>query len=135
VERDELVLYYQPIIDLHSNALIGVESLLRWRHGAQGLVSPRQFIAAAEEIGVGVAFSEWVLKRVCSQRHAWQKVSGMEQLIVSVNLSCSRCRHLLSEAFLGRMLKESTLPAQHLILEHPGVSASTQGAGGWSVAG
>ena len=85
LERDELRLHYQPIIDLESGAINGFEALVRWQHPQRGLVSPGDFIPLAEETGLIVPMGWWVLEEACRQGARWQSEFG--QLRMSVNLS------------------------------------------------
>ena len=86
VERGELVLHYQPQIDLHSGTICGVEALLRWQHPSLGDVSPAEFIPLAEQSGLIVQIGEWVLRQACLQSVAWQR-AGYVALRVTINLS------------------------------------------------
>ena len=85
LERNELSLMYQPKIDLASNAVIGVEALLRWTSPEYGAISPARFIPIAEETRQIIPIGEWVLKTACNQQVAWQK-QGLD-LTMAVNLS------------------------------------------------
>lgn len=85
VERDELVLFYQPLVDNQKN-ILGMEALLRWRHPELGLVPPDQFIPVAEETGAIVPIGTWVLEAACRKVKEWQ-TKGHEKLFVAVNLS------------------------------------------------
>jgi len=85
IAHDELVLHFQPKLDLRIGKTIGVEALVRWRHPKQGLVSPSQFIPAAEETGVIKPLTWWVLNRSLQQRRLWLE-SGLD-IDVMVNLS------------------------------------------------
>ena len=86
LERDELVLHYQPQVDLRSGRITGVEALVRWRHPELGLLPPGRFIAIAEETGVIVPIGEWVVKSACTAQRAWID-SGLAPLRIAVNLS------------------------------------------------
>ena len=72
IERNELVLHFQPQVDLATQTIPGVEALVRWRHPARGLVPPGQFIAIAEESGLIVPLGEWVICEAFRQLKAWQ---------------------------------------------------------------
>jgi diguanylate cyclase (GGDEF)-like protein len=86
LQRDEFVLYYQPIVDIHSGRLLAAEALVRWQHPERGLITPEQFIPLAERSGLIVEIGEWVLNQACQQLVAWQ-TAGLTDLVVSVNLS------------------------------------------------
>jgi diguanylate cyclase (GGDEF)-like protein/PAS domain S-box-containing protein len=86
LERREFFLHYQPQYDLATHRLIGVESLLRWRHPEFGVVPPNQFIPLAEETRLILPIGRWVLIEACRQNRAWQE-AGLPPWIVAVNLS------------------------------------------------
>lgn len=86
LEREELVLFYQPKIDLGSGKLIGAEALLRWRHPDWGLVSPERFIQVAEDFGLIVPMGRWVLHQACLQARRWQQ-AGWSIDTMAVNVS------------------------------------------------
>ena len=86
LERNEFVLHYQPQLDLKDNRLIGVEALIRWNHPELGMIPPARFIPIAEESGLIVPISEWVLREACRQAAAWARM-GMTGLVVAVNVS------------------------------------------------
>jgi diguanylate cyclase (GGDEF)-like protein/PAS domain S-box-containing protein/excisionase family DNA binding protein len=83
LERDELVLHYQPLVSLRDRRILGVEALVRWRHPERGLISPADFIPLAEESGLIVAVGRWVLDEACRRLAGWAD----ERIYVSVNLS------------------------------------------------
>ena len=86
LERNELVLYYQPKADLYSGQITGVEALLRWQHPERGLVPPAQFIPLAEDTGLIEPIGAWVLREACRQAQEWQ-AQGLPPLRMAVNLS------------------------------------------------
>ena len=88
LERGELRLYYQPIVSLQHGRITGFEALLRWQHPERGLVTAGDFLPVAEETEIILPISEWILREVCRQLHAWQKEFPVDPPIsVSVNLT------------------------------------------------
>ncbi|HCY15138.1 MAG TPA: hypothetical protein DHV21_04035 [Curvibacter sp.] len=116
LERDELVLHYQPQIDLVSGRIIGAEALIRWQHPELGLVSPARFIHIAEESGMIVPIGEWVLNTACRQAVAWQQ-AGLPELVVAVNLSAVQFRRGNVEQDVVSALERSGLAPTLLELE------------------
>ena len=86
LERNELVLHYQPRIEIHGRRITGVEALVRWQHPEMGLVPPGKFIPLAEETGLIVPIGEWTLAAACAQHRVWER-DGLGHLRVAVNLS------------------------------------------------
>ncbi len=86
VEREQLVLHYQPAVDATDGRILGVEALLRWQHPQRGLMGPNDFIHVAEETGSIDTIGRWVLETACRQLHAWQSM-GLPRLTMKVNLS------------------------------------------------
>ena len=86
LERDELLLHYQPKQDLGNGGIVGVEALLRWQHPDLGLLPPGRFIPLAEETGLIVPIGKWVIETACAQNVAWQR-QGLPALRIAVNLS------------------------------------------------
>ena len=116
LERNELLLHYQPQLDANGERLVGVEALLRWRHPEFGMVSPAEFIPLAETSGQIVAIGEWVLRTAVAQVKAWMD-AGVPPLVVAVNLSAVQFRHPGLPATVARALSDAGLPAQFLELE------------------
>jgi diguanylate cyclase (GGDEF)-like protein len=101
LERDELVLFYQPIFGVADGSIIGAEALIRWQHPEKGLVSADQFIPLAEETGLITQIDEWVVWEACRQLAAWQAGGGPQSdMAISVNLSA---RQVEDETFLERL--------------------------------
>ncbi len=115
VNRDELVLHYQPIVNLETGYLVGMEALLRWQHPEQGLLLPGTFMAIAEETGLIVSIGEWVLRTACEQNCKWHEM-GYGPLRVSVNLSARQFQPSLVD-MVTRVLEETGLAPQLLELE------------------
>jgi len=115
LEADQLVLYYQPKVDLKTNAVVGTEALVRWRHPKRGLVMPDQFIGLAEQGGLIKPLTRWVLNQAVSQCGAWQREH--QTLPVAVNLSA---RNLLDPQLvdqIGGLLQGNGVAAQLLQVE------------------
>jgi diguanylate cyclase (GGDEF)-like protein/PAS domain S-box-containing protein len=132
LERKELLLYYQPQVDLATGKISGMEALLRWQHPELGMVSPAQFIPLAEETGLIVPIGEWVLREACRQNKAWQD-AGMARMRVSVNLSARQFQQQDIVEMTAAALQESGLTADCLeleltesyIMQNPEVAIST----------
>lgn len=86
LERGELLLHYQPILDMRTRRITGMEALVRWQHPELGLVPPAQFIPIAEETGLIVPIGEWVLDTACTVQRNWRE-QGLPAVLMSVNLS------------------------------------------------
>jgi diguanylate cyclase (GGDEF)-like protein len=113
--RGELEVFYQPKVDCHSRALLGVEALLRWRRAGSGLVSPLDFIPLSEECGLIVPIGEWVLEQACAQARAW--LDQGRRLSVAVNLSARQFREQDLLKMVRGVLESTRLPAELLELE------------------
>jgi diguanylate cyclase (GGDEF)-like protein/PAS domain S-box-containing protein len=116
LKNDELLLHYQPQIDLQTGAIASVEALVRWQHPELGLIGPMHFIPQAEENGLIVSIGEWVLREACRQSKRWQAM-GHPPLRIAVNVSG---RQLAQQDFLDRVsrsLEVTGLDAACLELE------------------
>jgi len=122
VGQDELVLHYQPVLDVATGRVETMEALLRWRHPELGLVPPADFIPLAEMTGLVIAFSPWVLRTACAQAREWQ-VAGHPGLAVAVNLSARQFQHPDLPGQVKRALEETKLDAAFLELEVSETSA------------
>jgi diguanylate cyclase (GGDEF)-like protein/PAS domain S-box-containing protein len=89
--EDEFVLHYQPIVELESRRVVGVEALVRWQHPTRGLLQPADFVGLAEETGQIVEIGRWVLEEACRQAASWRTQLGSD-LFVSVNVSARQVR-------------------------------------------
>lgn len=88
IERDELELYYQPIVLLEQSQLAGFEALVRWRHPQRGIISPNEFISVCEEMGLIIPMTLKILRRTCQDLVEWQLLSHENRyLTISVNIS------------------------------------------------
>lgn len=116
LERGELVLHYQPIVDLGSARVVAAEALLRWERPGHGLVPPLSFIPVAEETGLILPIGDWVLREACRQAREWRDAFP-DAPVVTVNLSACQLRE---PGFAGRVaavLAETGLAPDGLILE------------------
>jgi len=116
LERNELLLHYQPQLAADGQTLVGVEALLRWRHPEFGMVSPAEFIPLAETSGQIVAIGEWVLRTAVQQLKSWMD-AGLAPMVIAVNLSAVQFRHPGLPDTVQRALADAGLPARHLELE------------------
>lgn len=115
LEREELLLNFQPKVDIAIGAITGAEALLRWRNPELGLVAPANFIPLAEDIGLIVPIGEWVLQHACVQASAWR--SQGHPIAVAVNLSARQFRQNNLVEMIKRTLADSGLAPQYLELE------------------
>ncbi|VEG90747.1 EAL domain-containing protein [Legionella spiritensis] len=87
LEKKEFFLEYQPKVSISTNAIIGCEALLRWKHPEKGILLPIQFIPVAEESDLILKIDHWVLREACTQIRKWQDVTGFNDIITSINIS------------------------------------------------
>jgi diguanylate cyclase (GGDEF)-like protein len=115
LSRNEIVVYYQPLVNLDNGTVYGMEALVRWNHPELGLVSPVEFIPLAEEIGTIVPIGNWVLRQACMQNKRWHEM-GYE-LCVSVNISMQQFQHPDFVQTIRDTLAEAKLEPGWLTLE------------------
>ncbi|AZF35869.1 Sensory box/GGDEF family protein [Pseudomonas sp. R4-39-08] len=116
LERDELVLHYQPKLALESGRIVGAEALTRWFHPRSGWISPAEFIPVAEDSGLIVRLTQWVLRQACAQAQAWRQM-GLAPLRMSVNISAIDFRQRNFVDNLAAILEQAGLPPALLELE------------------
>lgn len=116
IKQNELLLYYQPQIDVRSNKIIGTEALVRWKHPELGLISPGEFIPLAEETGLILPMSEWILKTACSQMKLWLE-KGYELPKMAVNISPKQFQLNNFIEIISGILKDTGLKGEYLDLE------------------
>jgi diguanylate cyclase (GGDEF)-like protein/PAS domain S-box-containing protein len=118
LERRELRLFYQPVVEIKGAKAVGVEALLRWEHPEQGLVAPSKFIPVAEESGLIIPIGAWVLHEACRQLCMWRADRlGGPRGAVEVNLSARQIDHPEIISTVERILDDTGLPPAHLTLE------------------
>ena len=116
VDRGELVLHYQPQVELATGAIRSAEALVRWNHPVHGLISPLRFIPLAEESGFIEHVGQWTLKQACTQMRAW-RLAGLPLERVAVNVSPRQFRKRATLDFIKQCVAESQLPSSCLELE------------------
>lgn len=116
LERQELMLYYQPRVNLKTWQVTGLEALLRWQNPNQGFVMPGTFIPIAEDNGLILSMGEWAIRTACLQNKTWQDL-GLPPLRVSVNLSARQFQDPNLVAMIEEVLEETQLDPQWLELE------------------
>lgn len=116
IEKNELYLVYQPLVDLRTGVLIGSEALLRWKHPKLGLIPPMHFIPIAEETGIIHDIGRWVLQEACKQNQKWIE-EGYHDLFVSVNVSAQQIQNRDFLNIIKEALTLSGMEPKHLLLE------------------
>src|SRR5207237_1042331 len=116
LERGELLLHYQPEVDLSRGKITGFEALLRWEHPARGLLAPAAFMGLAEETGLIVGIGEWVLREACSEAVRWAGLAP-EPLTLSVNLSARQLAQHDLVSMVRRAIAETGIDPATLCLE------------------
>jgi EAL domain-containing protein (putative c-di-GMP-specific phosphodiesterase class I) len=117
IDHGELLLHYQPVFELRSGEIGGLEALLRWQHPVRGLLSPAEFIQTAETNGLVVPLGEWALTEACRTAREWHDRAPDRRLIVGVNLSARQLQEPGLVAAVQAALAASGLPPSLLELE------------------
>ena len=111
IDEKEFIIHYQPIVDLQSKEMLGMEALVRWHHPRFGLLSPMKFIPLAEETNLIVPLGEWILDQACQQVESWrEKIEGATDLSVTVNISIRQFIQKELVDIVSKALKASGLP-------------------------
>lgn len=101
IDSDELVVHYQPLVDIDTGLMVGAEALIRWDRPGHGLLPPSEFIEIAEESGIIVPLGTWVIDRVCHDVSQWPERSGSPGPVVTINLSA---RQLADDSLVGTII-------------------------------
>jgi diguanylate cyclase (GGDEF)-like protein len=118
LERREFRLLFQPIVELQGGRVVGAEALLRWRHPVEGLLTPDKFLALAEEVGVIVPVTRWIIQRVCRLAAEWrQRLPAREDFYISVNLSAAVLRSPGLRDYVAQVLDDTHTSAANLKFE------------------
>jgi diguanylate cyclase (GGDEF)-like protein/PAS domain S-box-containing protein len=118
LSRNELKVFYQPIVNLDNDRCCEFEALIRWKHPVLGYIAPNEFISVAEESGLIIPIGQWVLEEACKQIRSWQKnLPDYEKLSVSVNLSAKQLMHPDLRGQLEEILRTTGLNPRFLKLE------------------
>jgi diguanylate cyclase (GGDEF)-like protein/PAS domain S-box-containing protein len=117
-ERDELQLYYQPIVALKTRSIAAMEALVRWQHHSRGLLHPSHFVPLAEKTGLIVPIGKWVLRAACQQMRTWKLTNARDSLVsISVNVSPRQLAQTDLVGYIDRVTQEVHLDKTSLQLE------------------
>jgi diguanylate cyclase (GGDEF)-like protein/PAS domain S-box-containing protein len=116
LEREEFILHYQPIVSLETGDVVGLEALIRWNHPERGILAPAEFLAIAEESGLIVPMSEWVVRTACEQASRWQR-DLRQPIRISVNMPPRQLKDPSLVKLISEHLRRAGLPASALGLE------------------
>lgn len=116
LEQNQLMLHYQPQLDLVTGKIVGVEALIRWEHPEYGFIPPSEFIPLSEETGLIVPLGKWILQEACKRRKAWLD-AGYAEFPIAVNVSVRQFQDEQILEFIEDMLTEIGLDAKYLELE------------------
>ncbi len=118
MEREELILYYQPRFNARTGMVAGTEALIRWAHPESGIIAPGQFIPIAEESGLIIPIGEWVMKTACMQKTLWHREMQTQQnQAMSINLSGRQLQQKDLIKVVEKVLDDSGLPPECLEIE------------------
>ena len=117
LERDEFFVLYQPVMDLSTLEMVGVEALVRWQHPERGLLGPDEFIPVAEETGLINQLGRFVLEQACRQSRDWDKLVPSRALVMNVNVSGRQVAEPAFVAVVAEVLSEPGLEPDRLVLE------------------
>ena len=118
LDRDELVLHYQPVVSLRSGEITGLEALVRWQHPKRGLLDPAEFVSIAEDSGLIEPIGRWVQERACRQILDWhEQRPDARPFDVAVNLSARQVAHRDLPATIAEIIARTGLDPVHLRLE------------------
>jgi diguanylate cyclase (GGDEF)-like protein len=117
IDRDELAVYYQPVVSMADGSVVGLEALMRWQNAGLGSVSPLEFIPIAEDTGLIVSLGRWMLEEVCRQAVRWEQELETAAPLVSVNLSPRQVAHAELVPTVARVLDDTKLDPARLGLE------------------
>jgi diguanylate cyclase (GGDEF)-like protein/PAS domain S-box-containing protein len=118
IEQEEFVVHYQPMVDLQTGELWGMEALVRWEHPERGLLEPSEFVPIAEESGLVIPMGEQILREACFRAKEWQEESSrIPPLMMSVNLSASQLSRMDLAETVERVLGETGLEGSRLTLD------------------
>lgn len=116
LENNEFIVYYQALINLETDKIVGFEALIRWMHPTRGLISPGEFIPIAEETGLIIPIGRWVLLEACKQLKEWEDM-GYSDLSMSINLSARQFKDTDIIQMVHEIVEETKVNPKHLELE------------------
>jgi diguanylate cyclase (GGDEF)-like protein len=132
LSRHELVVYYQPVLNIETGRVVGAEALVRWQHPERGLVPPMEFIPIAEQTGQIIPIGRYVLTEACQQTAVW--AAGGRPLRISVNVSVDQLRQPQFLGVVQEVLAQTRLPAGQLCLEITESTLIREAGPGWNSA-
>lgn len=116
LERDQLSIHYQPVLNPQSGSILSIEGLLRWHHPQWGFIDPRKFLPIAEETGLICAIGQWVLRSLCIQQKRWQKM-GLPKIPISINFSSRQLRQTNLRQNVSQICNDTGFDSRYLIIE------------------